>query len=80
MSATEMDQVLRSLAAAGAGVVVGFNRELRGKPQQTELTLKTVSSTRLCVQISSAPESWRLRKKLKNNPMHRRRPVWHHFS
>jgi putative Mg2+ transporter-C (MgtC) family protein len=32
MDTTELDAILRLLAAAGVGVVVGFNRELRGKP------------------------------------------------
>jgi putative Mg2+ transporter-C (MgtC) family protein len=32
MAAGEFEQVLRLLNAAGVGVVVGFNRELRGKP------------------------------------------------
>ena len=32
MDASPLDQVLRLLAAAGAGIAVGFNRELREKP------------------------------------------------
>jgi putative Mg2+ transporter-C (MgtC) family protein len=32
MDASEFDQVLRLFAAAGTGIAVGFNRELRGKP------------------------------------------------
>jgi putative Mg2+ transporter-C (MgtC) family protein len=32
MDAGQLDGILRLLAAAGVGVVIGFNREMRGKP------------------------------------------------
>lgn len=49
METSELDQILRLLAATACGIAVGFNRELRGKP----LGMRTLALVALGSAIAS---------------------------